>query len=49
MSACPYTGTTVIEKIPWEEEEADVKLDASENKIPKKVGLMNKLKRMFRK
>ena len=49
MSACPYTGTTLIEKIPWAGEAADVKLEATETKIPKKAGLMYKVKRMFRK
>ena len=63
MSNCPYTGTTVINNIPWEdwpagvddgeteedrenEESADPKEESTTGRKP---GLMNKLKRLFRK
>ena len=63
MSDCPYTGTTLINKIPWgdwpageddgeteedreNEESADPKEESTTGRKP---GLMNKLKRLFRK
>ena len=64
MSDCPYTGTTLIEKIPWsgevgadkEEDQAEESTTIrvreqgqEESNTARKQGLLNKIKRLFRK
>ena len=55
MSDCPYTGTTVINKEPWgdcpagEDDGETEMMEENDETRPRKPGLMNKLKRLFRK
>ena len=46
MSACPYTGTTIINKIPWTGEKDQ---EDSKSNSERKPGLFDKIKKLFRK
>ena len=61
MSDCPYTGTTIINKIPWtgekdqedledlEDLDLDLDLKDSKSNTERKPGLFDKIKKLFRK
>ena len=57
-SDCPYTGTTIINKIPWigekdlkdlEDLDLDLDLEDSKSNTERKPGLFDKIKKLFRK
>ena len=45
MSDCPYTGTTIINKIPWTGEKDQ---EDSKSNTEGKHGLLDKIKKLFR-
>ena len=56
---CAYTGTTIINKIPWtgekdqedleDLEDLDLDLEDSKSNTERKPGLFDKIKKLFRK
>ena len=45
MSDCPYSGTTIINKIPWAGEKDQ---EDSKSNTERKPGLLDKIKKLFR-